>query len=117
MSFFSATLIFPLSTSSIVSFIAYELALTINAWCFHLTEGFQLKNYQSLIAGFNKHSSLNNDEIKALNILLRGAAVRILVTRLHDKIYHPDDALVIPKDPNDYYKILEWHQKNNITDL
>ena len=98
-------------------FIAYELALTINAWCFHLTEGFQLKNYQSLIAGFNKHSSLNNDEIKALNILLRGAAVRILVTRLHDKIYHPDDALVIPKDPNDYYKILEWHQKNNITDL
>ena len=98
-------------------FIAYEIALTINAWCFHLTQGFQLKNYQSLMDGFNEHSSLNNDEKKVLNILLRGAAVRILVTRLHDKIFHPDDALVIPKDPKEYLNILEWHQKNNIIDL
>ena len=44
--------------------------------------------------------------------LLRGAAVRILVTRLHDMIYHPKDALVIPKDPKEYLQILEWHQEN-----
>ena len=36
----------------------------------------------------------------------------ILVTRLHDMIYHPKDALVIPKDPKEYLQILEWHQKN-----
>ena len=47
----------------------------------------------------NEYSSLNQSETKYLNILLRGAAVRILVTRLHDMIYHPKDALVIPKDP------------------
>ena len=98
-------------------FIVYEIALTINAWCFDLTHGFQLKNYQSLMEGFNKHSSLNNDEMKSLNILLRGAAVRILVTRLHDKIFQPEDALVIPKDPKEYLNILEWHQKHNIIDL
>jgi homoserine kinase type II len=55
--------------------------------------------------------------MKSLNILLRGAAVRILVTRLHDKIFQPEDALVIPKDPKEYLKILEWHQKHNIIDL
>ena len=62
--------------------------------------------------GFKEYSSLNQNETKSLNVLLRGAAVRILVTRLHDKIYHPKDALVIPKDPNEYLEILEWHQKN-----
>ncbi len=98
-------------------FIAYEIALTINAWCFHSTDGFQHKNYLSLMDGFNEHSSLNNDEINALNILLRGAAVRILVTRLHDKIFHPVDAIVVPKNPEEYLNILKWHQNNQITDL
>ncbi len=93
-------------------FIAYELALAINAWCFNDKKEFQSKNYSSLMSGFNEYSSLNNEEFKSLNILFRGAAVRILVTRLHDIIYHPKDALVIPKDPEEYLKILEWHQNN-----
>ena len=39
-------------------------------------------------------------------------AVRILVTRLHDKIFHPNDALVELKNPKEYLNILKWHQKN-----
>ena len=33
-------------------FIAYELALAINAWCFDFKDGFQSKNYISLMEGF-----------------------------------------------------------------
>ena len=62
--------------------------------------------------GFNEYSSLDESEKKSLNVLLRGAAVRILVTRLHDMIYHPKDALVIPKNPKEYLQILEWQQEN-----
>ena len=98
-------------------FIAYELALAINAWCFDLNEGFQSKNYASLFKGFNEHATLNKGELNAMNILLRGAAVRILVTRLHDKIYHPSDAIVIPKDPEEYLYILKWHQENTKINL
>ena len=98
-------------------FIAYEIALTINAWCFDVKKGFQQDNYVSFMQGFNEHASLNEDEVNALNILLRGAALRILITRLHDKIYHPKEALVIPKDPREYLNILKWHQENNITEL
>ena len=94
-------------------FIAYELALAINAWCFDFKDGFQSKNYISLMEGYKEYSSLNKSETKSLNILLRGAAVRILVTRLHDMIYHPKDAIVIPKDPKEYLHILEWHQENH----
>ena len=98
-------------------FIAYEIALTINAWCFDVKKGFKHDNYVSFMQGFNEHASLNEDEVNALNILLRGAALRILITRLHDKIYHPKEALVIPKDPREYLNILKWHQENNITEL
>ena len=98
-------------------YIAYEIALAINAWCFDAKKGFQHDNYRSFMQGFNEHSSLNEEEVNALNILLRGAALRILVTRLHDKIFHPKEALVIPKDPSEYLNILKWHQENNITEL
>ena len=93
-------------------FIAYELALTINAWCFNKDVTFNYKNYNSLMMGFENISSLNIQEKASMNVLLRGAAVRILVTRLHDKIFHPDDALVKLKDPKEYLNILKWHQQN-----
>ena len=93
-------------------FIAYEIALTINAWCFNENGTFNYENFNSLIIGFNSISSLNNEEKESMNILLRGAAVRILVTRLHDKIFHPNDALVELKNPKEYLNILKWHQKN-----
>ena len=93
-------------------FIAYELALTINAWCFNDDLTFNYKNYNSLMMGFENISSLNIEEKASMNVLLRGAAVRILVTRLYDKIFHPDDALVKLKDPKEYLNILKWHQQN-----
>ena len=93
-------------------FVAYELALTINAWCFNKDVTFNYKNYNSLMMGFENISSLNVQEKASMNVLLRGAAVRILVTRLHDKIFHPDDALVKLKDPKEYLNILKWHQQN-----
>ena len=97
-------------------FIAYELALTINAWCFNKDVTFNYKNYNSLMMGFENISSLNIEEKASMNVLLRGAAVRILVTRLHDKIFHPDDALVKLKDPKEYLNILKWHQQNTQID-
>ena len=42
--------------------------------------------------------------------MLRGAAMRFLLTRLHDKLYHPKEALVQPKDPMEYFYILNIHQ-------
>ena len=97
-------------------FIAYELALTINAWCFNDDLTFNYKNYNSLMMGFENISSLNIEEKGSMNVLLRGAAVRILVTRLYDKIFHPDDALVKLKDPEEYLNILKWHQQNTQID-
>jgi len=98
-------------------FIAYELALTANDWCFNKDGMFNLDNFNSLIMGYNNISSLNYEEKASMNVLFRGAAVRILVTRLYDKIFHPNEGLNELKDPKEYLKILKWHQINKDLNL
>ena len=71
-------------------------------------------NILYLLEGYKIKSSINTDEKNHFNTMLRGAAMRILVTRLHDLIFQPSDGIVVPKNPNDYLIILKWHQENNI---
>ena len=97
-------------------FYAYELAITTNAWCFDKKESFKKVNFDALLKGYQQHIDMNNDEKIHFNTLLRGAAMRILVTRLHDQLYHPDGAMVVPKDPFEFFDILKWHQNNSIFD-
>ena len=54
--------------------------------------------------------------MNSLPVLLRGATMRILLTRLYDQIYHPAEAYVTPKDPMEYFAILEFHQTNAVLD-
>ena len=93
-------------------FFAYELAICINAWCFEDKSEINNEKLTALVDGYQKQRKLTTKEVKALPILLRGATMRILLTRLHDQIYHPKGAFVQPKDPMEFYKILEFHQKN-----
>jgi len=94
-------------------FLAYDIALTINAWCFNEQNLFDKNRYQALIKGYENQRKLTTEEKKNFSILLRGASIRILITRLHDQIFHQDDAFVTPKDPNEYLAILKFHQKTN----
>ncbi len=50
-------------------------------------------------------------ELEALPRLARGSALRFLLTRLYDRLHHPDGALVDPKDPLEYWKKLCFHQQ------
>ena len=91
-------------------YYAYELAICINDWCFNLAKTFQIKKYNSMLKGYRQFRELSEKEIENMPILLRGAAMRFLLTRLHDQLYLQKDALVKPKDPMDYYYILNTHQ-------
>ena len=95
-------------------FLAYDIALTINAWCFDNKNNFMKQRFKSFIKGYENHRVLTEEEKNSLSILLRGAAMRILLTRLHDQLFHPEGAFVEPKDPGEYAKILQFHQNTNI---
>tara|TARA_Y100001970_G_C14122975_1_gene797369 strand:+ start:232 stop:1185 length:954 start_codon:yes stop_codon:yes gene_type:complete len=95
------------------NFFIYDLAIVINDWCFlDKDASININYFNAILEGYETHRKLDENEIESLNIILRAAAVRILVTRLYDYIYHPVDAVVVKKDPLQYYKILLWHQNN-----
>ena len=100
---------------SCYDFLAYDIALTINAWCFNSKAEFDNSKFQALISGYEDARLLENEEKKFLSILLRGASIRILITRLHDQLFQLEGAYVKPKDPKEYFGILNFHQKNDIT--
>ena len=93
-------------------FYAYELAICINAWCFDKNTTFNQAKYKSILLGYETLRTLSPKEFDKLPILLRGATMRILLTRLHDKLHHQKEAYVTPKDPMEYLSILKFHQKN-----
>ena len=94
-------------------YYAYELAICINAWCFNNKQVIDLNRSLALLNSYQSHRKLSKKEKLALPILLRGAAMRFLLTRLNDRIYHQKEAYVKPKDPMEYFHILKFHQNNN----
>ena len=54
---------------------------------------------------------MSEAEIAALPVLMRGAALRFLLTRTYDWLNPDPNALVRPKDPREYSKKLRFHNK------
>ena len=93
-------------------FYAYDLAIGLNAWCFEKDGSFNITKGRAMMAGYRAIRTLSADEIEALPILCRGAALRFMLTRLVDWLNVPSGALVKPKDPLEYYKKLRFFQSS-----
>ena len=89
---------------------AYDLAVTHAAWCF-APDGtrFDAAVAAALVAGYRSSHALSEDEIAALPILCRGAALRFTLTRAFDWLNTPVDALVTRKDPLAFARRLQWY--------
>ena len=87
---------------------AYDLAICLNAWCFEDHVAFNITKARQLLRGYHAVRPLNADELTALPLLCRGAALRFLLTRLYD-VLHPKGGK--PRDPRDYLKRLNFHQQ------
>jgi homoserine kinase type II len=91
-------------------FLAYDLAICLNAWCFERDGAFNVTKARALLQAYEKVRPFSEDELAALPILARGSAMRFLLTRLYDWLHHPKGALVKPKDPLEYWCKLRFHQ-------
>lgn len=89
--------------------MAYDLAITLNAWCFEGRE-FNLTKCALMVKSYQQGRALSEAEKTALPVLLRGAALRFLLTRAYDWLHHEKSALVTPKDPLEYVAKLRFHQ-------
>jgi homoserine kinase type II len=90
---------------------AYDLAICLNAWCFEPDGSYNITKGSGMITAYQDRRRLGDDEIAALPILARGAALRFALTRLVDWLNVPPGALVRPKDPAEYVQKLRFHQR------
>jgi len=89
---------------------AYDVAICLNAWCFEPDGDFNITKARSLLSSYRKRRAFSEAELAALPLLCRAAAMRFLLTRLHDWLHTPEDALVQPKDPLEYWRKLRFHR-------
>jgi homoserine kinase type II len=90
--------------------LAYDLAVTLNAWCFESDGAFNVTKGRALVAGYQSKRALLPDEKVAFPLLCRGAALRFLLTRTYDWINRNPAALVRPKDPREFARRLRFHR-------
>ena len=90
--------------------LAYDIAICLNAWCFETDGSFNATKARLLLSRYRSARPMSAAEFEALPLLARGSALRFLLTRLYDKLYHPAGALVQPKDPLEYLKKLRFHR-------
>ncbi|UYN95687.1 MAG: homoserine kinase [Enhydrobacter sp.] len=91
-------------------FLAYDVAICVNAWCFESDNSFNATKARALLQAYDRVRPLNDDERRTLPLLARGSALRFLLTRLYDWTHTPADALVKRKDPNEYLVKLRFHR-------
>lgn len=96
-------------------FLAYDLAVGINAWCFDDDLKFDAERCEALIAGYQEIRQLEPAEREALPILARGAALRFLLTRVNDWLNVPPGALVVPHDPKAFSARLRFFQSATLS--
>lgn len=91
--------------------LAYDLAITVCAWCFDDFTQLNDEKFLAMLDGYQSVRPLNTGEKQAFATLCRGAGLRFLLTRAHDLIFHPQDAIVTPKDPMEYIQKLRFFQQ------
>lgn len=94
----------------------YDLAITLNAWC-AAGRPFDLARGRAFLDGYQAGRALSPAERTALPICLRGASLRILLTRLHDWLHRVDGAVVKVKDPLEYRDLLLFHRAGGTAEL
>jgi homoserine kinase type II len=91
-------------------FLAYDLAICLNAWCFEKGFEFNITRAKLMLRAYDEVRPFTAAERAALPIFARGAALRFLLTRAHDWLFPIEGALVTPKDPMEYLKKLRFHR-------
>ena len=67
-----------------------------------------------MISGYQSVRKLETNEVNNINILLRGASLRFLFTRVYDFLNSNEGEFLKKKDPLEFFNILKFHIKVNV---
>lgn len=90
-----------------VDTFAFDIAVCLNDWCIDLTTGALLHDRaERFVAAYRAARALSADECTLMPALLRGAALRFWISRLLDLHVPRDAALLQPRDPTHFERVL-----------
>lgn len=99
-------------------FRAYDVVITHGAWTFSDDGSLcDADLARALMRGYATQVALSDAEIATLPLLARGASLRFLLTRAHDWVHTPADALVTRKDPLPFLNRLRRYQAADAASL
>ena len=87
--------------------LAYDLAIAVNDWCVHADGSLDTLRFNAMMNAYKAVRPLSDSEKTAWAGLLRIAALRFWLSRLHDQIFPHEGELTHAKDPNHFKKILK----------
>lgn len=99
-------------------FRAYDLVIVHASWAFS-SDGKHCDPARAaaLMRGYAREITLSGAEVSALPLLARGASLRFLLTRAHDWVHTPADALVTRKDPSPFLARLQRYSTADAASL
>ena len=87
----------------------YDLAVTLNAWCFDEEKQFyDTDKERLLLAGYESVRLLSDQERQCLPAMKRVAALRFWLSRLRDTLFPKEGELITVKDPEGKRQLLTF---------
>jgi homoserine kinase type II len=94
----------------------FDLAVCVNDWCIDLDTGrLEPEHAEALLRAYHLHRPMTPAELRALPGMRRAAALRFWLSRLADWYLPREAALLKPKDPTHFERVLRdckeepWH--------
>lgn len=90
--------------------LMYDVAIAVNDWCINADGSLHQDKLHALLQGYQAHRPFTSAEQLAWRAMLRIAALRFWLSRLHDQIFPHSGELTHAKDPNHFKNILKLRE-------
>ncbi len=87
--------------------LLYDVAVSVNGWC-----GLDEPKSRALLTAYNQIRPFTNDEKQGWNVMLRAAAVRFWLSRLHSVHFPLEGEMTLTKNPDEIKAMLLYHIKH-----